>query len=257
MLDKIAMAFEKIQWYIGDSWQYILFVAAILYLIFSKEEKEHKRFLVGYTILFGIIYVCPLTAKIIADYLIGANVYWRMLWALPIPLIMAYVGTRIWQRQKGHLRQILCFVVFTALIAASGRFIYGADGPFVKAGNPYKLPPEVIWISDIILENAPESGTTGVVAPTELVGYIRQYDARLKLAYGRRGSTGKRRKRIRKEMASEQPNFKAIARRTRKIDVNFLVYPADEWQEEVIWSLGYEEVGRVNTYIIYRDTMIE
>ena len=54
-------------------------------------------------------------------------------------------------------------------------------------------------------------------------------------------------------MLKESPDFQKIARLSRKLNCNFLIYPANEWQDENIQALGYETVGNVNTYIIYRD----
>ena len=94
MLEYTKIAIEKLLLYIGDSWQYGLFLAALLYLLFSKEEKKTKRFFVSYTIVFLVVFFCPITAKIIMDYCIGQSVYWRMLWLLPIPLFIAVAGTK-------------------------------------------------------------------------------------------------------------------------------------------------------------------
>lgn len=54
-------------------------------------------------------------------------------------------------------------------------------------------------------------------------------------------------------MLKEFPDFRKIARLSRRLGSNFLVYPADEWEDEGLQQMGYEPVGNVNTYIIYRD----
>lgn len=253
MADTLRAAVKMFTLYIGESWQFALFLLAVLYLLLAKEEKDKRRLFAAYTGVFAVLYLCPLTAKIIMDYCIGELVYWRMFWLLPIPMILAYTGTKIWKRQKSRPASIAVLAVFGILIILSGRCVYGANGPFQKAGNLMKLPPEVCWVCDIMEENVPEGEEIKAVVPTELAGYIRQYDPKIKLAYGRWGGQSKRGKKLEEQMLSENPNFRKIARIARKTGCNFLVYPADEWESENIQNLGYEVAGNVNTYVIYRD----
>lgn len=253
MVETLKSAVKMVGWYIGESWQPALLLLALLYILLSKEEKDKRRLFAAYTGIFAALYFCPVTAKIIMDYCIGELVYWRMFWLLPIPMILAYVATRIWNRQKSRALRVGTLAVLAALVVLSGRCVYGSDGPFQKAGNILKLPPEVCWACDMMRENAPEDGEIRVTAPEELVSFIRQYAPDIKLAYGRRGNTSRKKKRLAEEMLKESPDFRKIARISRKLDCNFLIYPADEWQDENIQALDYERVGNVNTYIVYRD----
>ena len=253
MMEILKSAVKMFGWYVGESWQFALFLLALLYLLLAKEERDKRRLFGAYTGIFAVLYLCPVTAKIIMDYCIGELVYWRMFWLLPIPVILSYTAVRIWKRQKSKAAGAGVLVLFTVLIVLSGHCVYGEDGPFQRAGNLLKLPPEVCWACDIMEENAPEDGEIRVTAPEELVGFIRQYDPKIRLAYGRRGNTGKKGKRLAAEMLKESPDFQKIARLSRKLNCNFLIYPANEWQDENIQALGYETVGNVNTYIIYRD----
>ncbi len=256
MLNTLNTSIKMLEWYIGESWQYGLFLLALLYLLISKEEKEKKRLFVAYTGIFLVLYFCPITARIIMDYCVGELVYWRMIWLLPIPMILAYTATRIWQRQKGRLRGGILLAVMVLLVILSGRCVYGEQGPYQRAGNLLKLPPEVCWISDIIVENAENEEELNVVAPAELVCFVRQYNPKIKLAYGRNQSRTKRRRKLAEEMLAPSPDFKKIVRNARKLGCKFLIYPANEWQDETIQLLEYEPVGNVNTYIIYKDKKI-
>ena len=71
MLEYVKIAIEKLLLYLGDSWQYGVFLAALLYLLFSKEDKKTKRLFVGYTLALLAVFFCPVTAKIIMDFCIG------------------------------------------------------------------------------------------------------------------------------------------------------------------------------------------
>lgn len=256
MLNALKVSIRMFGWYIGESWQWALVLLALLYLLICKNEKEKRKVFVGYAGVFLLLYLCPITAKIIMDYCIGELVYWRMFWILPIPVILAYAATRIWQSQKNKIRGGLSLILMFALIMGSGRCVYGTDSPFQKAGNLFKIPPEVCWVCDVVKENTPEGDAMKVIAPAELVSFIRQYEPGIELAYGRNESSNRRRRILAEQMLEDSPDFTKIARIARKLEYDFLIYPSDEWQDEKIQGLGYEAVGNVNTYIIYKDKLL-
>lgn len=256
MLNIIQSAIEKFRWYVGDSWQFGLFLLALLYLLLAREEKGRKGLFIGYTVVFGLIYLCPLTAYIIMEYCIGELVYWRMFWILPIPLVIAYVFTRIWCRQKKRITQILSLVILMTLLVVSGKNIYGTETPFVRAGNLFKLPPEVCWVGDILRADQRGDEVIRVAAAGDLVGYLRQYDAGIELVYGRR-VRNRRRKVLAQELGSEEPDFSVVAGYARLLKCNFLVYNTDENQDQIVKSIGYQEIGKAGIYTVYRDTQTE
>ena len=133
-----------------------LFACAPLSDLFQPGEGVQAAF-VGYTGVFFIIYLFPVTAKIIMDFCIGELVYWRMLWLLPIPVILAYVCTRIWGRMKSRTAKGASLAVMALLLILSGKCVYGGDTPYQKAGNLFKIPPEVCWTCDLIRQNAPRT----------------------------------------------------------------------------------------------------
>ena len=71
MITAFQIAIEGAGWYIGSGWHYLLFAAALLFLILKRDDKENRKWLVGYTLLFAAVYICPLTARIIMKYCIG------------------------------------------------------------------------------------------------------------------------------------------------------------------------------------------
>lgn len=95
MITAFQIAIERAGWYIGSGWHYLLFAAALLFLILKHDDKENRKWLVGYTLLFAAVYICPLTARIIMKYCIGGFVYWRMFWILPTSVILAYVAVSV------------------------------------------------------------------------------------------------------------------------------------------------------------------
>lgn len=247
-------AIERGRWYIGEGWHFYLFLAALLFLILNRKEKDNRRWLAGYSLLFLALYFCPVTAKIIMKYCVGDLVYWRMFWLLPASAVIAYGAVQICRGQKSRAAQGLAVVCTLVLIAATGKTPYiGSDAPYQKAVNMQKLPADVCQICDQITGTLKEQEKAVAVMPDELIGYVRQYDASIELAYGRRSKLKKRRKRIHRQMNRENPNFQKLIRMLRRSGVNYLVYLADEDQNRQIESLAFERVGKAGDYIIYKD----
>lgn len=243
---------EMFRNYVGESWHYALFALALLYILFSREEKKTKGLFCGYVAAFAFVYLCPVTAGIIMKYCIGTSVYWRMLWLLPIPLVLAYACTKICFRFKNMLLRSIACILLAACIAVTGTCVYQPGiTPYVKAANLNKIPPEVVGICEQI--NADKGdGDACVTAPEELVSYIRQYDAGIYLTYGRRRS-GKRRDILYGEIISGQPNIARLVRAARSLDGNYLVYPTNDQQHQELLDEGFTQIGVYAPYRIYRD----
>lgn len=248
-------ALERGQWYIGEGWHYLLFLAALLFLLWNRKEKQNRRWLAGYCILFLLVYICPVTAKVIMKYCVGDLVYWRMFWLLPASVVIAYMAVRICKMGKSRMLQTIAVLGMLALIALTGKNPYlGKDVPYQKAVNMHKLPADVCQICDQIAGSREEQEKAVAVMPDELIGYVRQYDASIELVYGRRSKLRKRRKKIHRQMNRENPNFRRLIRMLRRSGVNYLVYLADEEQDQQIESLGFTQVGKAGDYILYKDT---
>ena len=244
------------QQYVGDSWHYALFALALLYLLFSREEKKTRGLFWGYVLAFAFVYLCPLTAKVIMDYCIGESVYWRMLWLLPIPLVLAYVCTKVCFHFKNMILRSVAVILLAACIVVTGTCVYQPGvTPYVRAANLNKIPPEVVGICDQINADRGD-GAACVTASEELVSFIRQYDASIGLTYGRRRS-GKRRDIIYGELISGQPNFPRLVKYARSLEANYLVYPTDDQQHQTLLGEGFVQIGLYEPYRIYRDTTME
>ena len=50
MITAFQIAIERAGWYIGSGWHYLLFAAALLFLILKRDDKENRKWLVGYTL---------------------------------------------------------------------------------------------------------------------------------------------------------------------------------------------------------------
>jgi len=162
--------------YNGTGYYCILFIASLLYLWFCEEDKHIKAILViipsVIQVLFFIPYIYLLYNRL------DEGTYYRILWLLPMTLVIAYAGVKV---IGTHTR--LGVVTLAVILILSGTCVYTSAG-VRKAENAYKLPEEVITICDMI---RPEEGKERVwaVFPPMLVHYVRQYTTDIQLAYGR------------------------------------------------------------------------
>ena len=251
MLEYIKIAIEKLLLYIGDSWQYGVFLAALLYLLFSKEEKKTKWLFVGYTLAFFAVFFCPVTAKIIMEFCIGNSVYWRMLWLLPIPLIIAAAGTRFVMHFSKNWLRLIAGVLVAGCVILSGSCVYAPGStPYMRAQNLNKIPQEVVSVCDQIQEFA-GGEEVRVTSPYEFNVYIRQYDASIGQTFGRRLGNKVQLKLVEELYAG---NIEEIARLTRRLKGNYVIYPSSDEQHQRFLQEGYEQIGNYEVYRIYHDT---
>lgn len=238
---------------------YLFLISLLLLIIMRKGRRREKDFFLLYSIGILIIYACPLTAKIIMDYCIGRDVYWRMFWLLPIVLVIAYVLTLIFSQIKQSFLKGIWIVVAVALIGICGNSMYHNE-LFKNTTNYYKLPQEVIEICDIVLDDA-EGGYIKMVVPNSLTSYIRQYNGSIKLAYGREtekdGQVDTPEAGILYDVMNnsfEDPA--ALAESSKMVKCNYIVLRRTSTISESISDYSFEYLNETENYIIFRETEI-
>lgn len=253
-------AWETYLQYNGMAMHMGLFLAMLLFLhVFHKTETERVNayFLSGYAGLFFLIFFCPLTAKIIMDYCIGAGVYWRMFWILPISVVVAYAFAAS-LRETARWKRAALITGMALVIMVTGSAVYTSEN-FTEAQNIYKLPQEVLDVCQIINEDAHENDIDEkkVIVVNELLSYIRQYDGSIQMPYGRDALKGERlanknSKKIFKLMCESQIDWQSLAKSAKKGAYNYLIYYRDETVEKELQDLGYKRIGEGGAYFVYR-----
>lgn len=165
--------------YMGTGLIMIWFFVCLVYL-FVKEEKKQIRILFLYVpVVLLLIFFNPLFGALMDNYL-GDEIYYRILWILPVTVVIAYTGVRIYAGLAGKKRGVFSiFVVFMTIM--SGSWIY-ANPFFSKAENLYHVPESVVHICDAI--EIPGREVTAVF-PLDMVQYVRQYSPVICMPYGR------------------------------------------------------------------------
>ena len=168
--------------YYANQNYFVLFLIALLFIFIKEKQKTNQSFLIYYPIAILIILLNPIFAWLIVK-VIPESVYYRFLWTIPFGIILAYFGVRLMDNINTHLKKNIIAISFILIIIYSGAFVYN-NITFEKVNNWYKLPDESIQVTQIV-KDIPVDNKKAMVS-TDLVGYIRQFDANIKLAYPRR-----------------------------------------------------------------------
>lgn len=181
MREAITGVITNFKVFIGSGWlMWGVFCIALVICFFLGSDRRKKLFTVG--VLGCVVILNPLVYQVIGTRFMS-GVYWRLFWALPIVPVVAVVMTELVGRVKREWLRFGAAVVLALTVAVLGKRVINR-GTYTIAENDYQLPQEVIEVSDILLEAS--GGDCGmVIVPDELVCYIRQYTANIRLAYGR------------------------------------------------------------------------
>lgn len=181
MSEVIRNTFSIYKNYGGGSMMTVLAAAAIVYLWISEERKEIRILFVYLTAAVGALFFFPLFAYAAMHFFLDAQVYYRLLWLVPMGAVTAYAAVRLVSQLETKRKRVLAGLLTAAFIIQGGSFVY--QNPMVtKAENLYQLPKSVIAVADVMRV---ENRDVKAVVPGEMLQFIRQYDASILLAYGR------------------------------------------------------------------------
>ncbi len=248
--------------YCGVSVNLTLVYLAFFHLFFSlgknTDKRKQDKFLLWLGVVLVAVIVFPVSAWVIMKYCVESGVYRRMFWMIPVPLLVGYVGARIVAGESTKWRKFFTGALLTGIIVVTGVRLYTPQN-FTKASNPYKLMPGVISVCDVIQADAAAQGIedVGVFATNDLIIQIRQYDASIRMPYGRdmlNGEAGVTRlaKRVYQALNGEQLNAQALAFDAKKGNYQYLVTWSDEALVSPLSDAGYELIGDVGGYFVYR-----
>lgn len=241
MLEMLRVSLHTIDIYNGS---YVLFLLALLYILFSKKEKE-QRFLAIYVVLALCIFFHPICTKIIVTYCIEQEVYWRYLWIIPIGILISYAGARMIEQLDGIAKKYIILLISIGAIVISGKSMYHSAN-FQLAENFFKLPQEAIEICTVIRQ----VDIQGVVAlPEGLRYYIRQYDAGIEVLYSRLVYHTDELILI-NELEKEQPDIEVINSILEGKGCRCVVLNRNPNVLGEMEALGYQEVGATENYLV-------
>ncbi len=147
-----------------------------------KNKQKNIRVLSIYTIVLFVLFINPFSAKVLSEYFTSAQTYWRIFWLIPLGTIIILAGVLIYtQINKNKILKYTSVLLFSLLLIFSGSFIYSKENKFIAEWNPYKIPLEVVEVSNY-LKNEEK---IKIVASEEVSMYIRSIASNVELLYTR------------------------------------------------------------------------
>lgn len=167
--------------YGGSSMITVFVIAAIVYLWITEEKKEIKLLFVYLTASIGGLFFFPLFAYVAMHFFLDTQVYYRLLWLVPMGMIVSYAAVKAVSQIEMKRKRVLTGFLIALFIMQSGSLVY-RNSMVTKAENLYHLPDSVISVADVMHVEGQE---VKAVVPGEMLQFIRQYDVSIHLAYGR------------------------------------------------------------------------
>lgn len=163
--------------YCGSGLYPVLFLVALAYLLATEKRRSVRIVLAESALVITVLFFLPFT-RWMMELLGEGETYYRILWLLPMTVVIAYAGVRMIGR---HYR--IGFAALAAVVILTGSYVY--QGPFLsKAQNRYHIPNAVIAICNEIMP-AEDEERVWAVFPEELIYYVRQYTSEVQMPYGR------------------------------------------------------------------------
>lgn len=246
-------ALRLFQEYMGTGLLMIWFLASLLYL-WLREKRKHIRILFLYVpVVLLLLFFNPLLAKLMVK-LADGEIYYRILWLLPVTVVIAYAAVDFCGRLAGRVRYIAAGVAVIVLVC-SGSLIY-KNPYFQKAENVYHVPQSVVDICDAIKVDGRE---VMAVFPGELLQYVRQYSSVICMPYGRDIVVSKWTVHNDLYVLMEQEVIDAaeLAAEARDQQCVYIILPESKVLAGTLQEQEYEEFGRMDGYVIYKDANVD
>ncbi|MCM1541480.1 MAG: hypothetical protein NC121_09470 [Blautia sp.] len=235
--------------YMGTGLVMILYLLSILYL-WMKEKRKYVRILFVYVpVILLILFFNPLFAKVVYS-LVGDEIYYRILWLLPVTVTVAFAAVTLYVRIPDKGRTVFALAA-AAVIMLSGSYIY-RNPNFRKADNLYHMPDSVVHVCDAIVAPGRE---VRAAFPLEMVQYVRQYEPTICMPYGREMTVDRWSVwgALPGEMEKETIDLSRLAPLTKEKVCHYIILPEDK---DIIGdpaAYGWSVHGQADGYVIYRD----
>ncbi|MCD7836983.1 MAG: hypothetical protein LUG83_10140 [Lachnospiraceae bacterium] len=250
MLENLLRLFSE---YMGTGLITVWFLFSVIYLFVFEKKKEKRVMLVYMPVLALVLFFNPAFAGIVYSVL-DDEIYYRLLWLLPVTVTTAYTVTDIYGRLCGR-KKIYFAGVAVVLVIVSGSLIY-SDSNFHAAENVYHVPDSVVDICDAI---EVEGREVTAVFPAELLQYVRQYSGTVCMPYGREMIVDRWNNfnELYNIMESDVPDASELASEARSQSCVYIVLSEDKEIAGSLAAYDFEEFGKIDGYIIYIDTLAD
>ncbi len=235
----------------GDGLILVLLAVCILILLLRERKNKAAMLLLGYSLILAGLFFFPVSAGIIRKA-IGKQVYWRVLWVVPlVPFIALGLSSAVMSGKWKWFRGILAAAA-TAAVIVTGENAFSVEN-FERLPNPEQVPEVVVSIDRQIRLR---SGGEDVLAAADdyIASYLRVYDPSIKMIYGRihNGAISHNAVWIYKYINTwPYTNYKRLRRRAKLEGLDYIIMrePSDEGKK-ILARGGFRQVSTEGDYAI-------
>lgn len=252
MKEMWLMANEFFRLYMGTGLIVIFFLAALVYLFLTENRKPVRILFLYMPVVVLLLFFNPLVTKLVYEYA-DEEIYYRILWLLPVTLVLAYAVVKIYGELETKKR-VLFGGTAALLIMVSGSLIYN-NGFFSKAENMYHVPQSVVEICDAI---EVEGREVMAVFPKELLQYVRQYSPVVCMPYGREITVDRWNysTQLYDVMEAKEIDAGKLSELAREQSCAYIILPRDKVVNGNLNDYKFENFGSVEGYVIYKDSTV-
>ena len=180
MVGADGSALLMLKMYSGNCSLTLLFVASLIYLWITEKNKGRKAILVYVSVAILALFLFPVLSYFVVTIMNEEEIYYRILWALPMGIVISYAAVKFLSAIKKKWLQAVLLFMLAIYIMGGGHLVYKSP-QFSKAENWYQVPDSVVSICDAIVIPGRE---IKAAFPPELVQYVRQYSPYVVMPYG-------------------------------------------------------------------------
>lgn len=238
--------------YMGTGLIGIWFLVSLLYLFLKEERKQIRILFVYVPVIMLLLFFNPLFARLMENYM-GDEIYYRILWLLPITVVIAYTCVSVYASVSGYKRNLVVGLS-VLLVVVSGSYVYN-NIYFTEAENRYHMPDSVVHICDAI--EIPGREVTAVF-PLEMLQYVRQYSGVVCMPYGREIlAEGWNEWAVQHDlcdaMEAEIADAALLGALAKEYACIYIVLPEDKPMQGDLMQTGYEVFLQTDGYVVYRN----
>lgn len=242
--------------YMGTGLILVWYLVALVYLFLQEKRKPFRIVFIYVPTILLLLFFNPLFAQIVYS-VVGDEIYYRILWLLPISMVIAFAVVDIYGKLVEKRRTVFAMIM-AVLLMCSGSYIY-KNPYFSKAENFYHMPQSVVNICDAI---EVEGREVMAVFPAELIQYVRQYSPVVCMPYGREQLVDRwgQYDSLFAVMEADIIDAEVLAWEARNREMgacNYIILAEDKEIKGNLLNYDYEIFARIDGYIIYKDKTIQ
>lgn len=228
------------------------FLLAVVYLLLKEKRKNVRIVFVYVPIILLFLFFNPLFARIVYGF-VGDEIYYRILWLMPITVVIAYAVIHLYGRLNGRIR-IGFAAVCGVLVVISGSYIYN-NPYFRRAENQYHMPQTVVNICDAIVVEGRE---VMALFPADMLQYVRQYSPVVCMPYGREQTVDRWNHYSEMYMVMEAQviDVKRLAELAKERWCHYIIVPQEKELRGSFYDYDYILFDTIDGYTIYQDTTV-